>query len=170
MQRNKELAALPGYSGKAALFFRTEIKEFASSYCDIKGEVMIAGRISFDMIETEEDSINVDSVPKEMINTERISDEKTDKPFEKRSLKCIIYPNPVNGKMANIRYLLKESGSVLLSIYDASGQKVADVVNEHQDKGAYSVSWMASRAPAGLYIAKIVAGDFSKSVKFIIEE
>ena len=50
------------------------------------------------------------------------------------------YPNPFNPS-TTIQYHLNQQGTVNVSVYNLSGQKIRQLVDSHQDPGQYSVSW-----------------------------
>jgi hypothetical protein len=72
------------------------------------------------------------------------------------------YPNPFN-PVTSIRYALKESGFVTLTVYDVMGRKVRTLVNEVQSRGYQTVSFDASDLASGIYIYQLQAGDFTKT-------
>ncbi len=61
------------------------------------------------------------------------------------------FPNPFNPN-TNIRYSLPENGIVNLSIFNVLGQKVAELVNQYQNAGEYSVDFTAHNFSSGNYI------------------
>jgi hypothetical protein len=74
------------------------------------------------------------------------------------------YPNPFNPS-TTIAYGLPESGDVLLQIFNVRGEMVKELVNQHQQAGAFKVVWDATsnnglQVPTGLYFAKIKMGHF----------
>jgi PKD repeat protein len=69
------------------------------------------------------------------------------------------YPNPVNLETM-IEYGLQEPAQVTLEIYNALGQRVRILVNEHQAAGAYRVPFQAGTLPSGIYFYRLQAGDF----------
>lgn len=77
------------------------------------------------------------------------------------------YPNPFNPS-TKITYTIKEKGFVTLRIFDILGREVAELVNEHQTIGRYSVKFEASNLPSGVYIYKLQAGKFASSKKMIL--
>ena len=77
------------------------------------------------------------------------------------------YPNPFN-PTATIEYQIPKDGLVNLVVYNTLGQVVAELVNEHQSSGKYSVQFSASNLPSGIYFYKIESGSFSKSMKMLL--
>ena len=82
------------------------------------------------------------------------------------------YPNPFNPE-TSIQYGLKESAQVTLAIYNVLGQLVRVLVNENQTAGFKTVIWDGNdnhgkKAGSGIYIYKIEAAAFSKSMKMVL--
>ena len=82
------------------------------------------------------------------------------------------YPNPFN-PATTIRYELKDSGSVSLSIYDMSGQRIRQLVDEHQQAGYYELEWdgrdaSGARVATGVYLYGLRAGDFRSVRKMVL--
>ena len=77
------------------------------------------------------------------------------------------FPNPFN-PVTKINYQLPKSGMVNLSVYNINGQLVETLVKEHQGTGYYSVQFDASIFSSGVYIYKIIAGEFTDIKKCII--
>ncbi len=74
-------------------------------------------------------------------------------------------PNPVRGNAA-IRYEIPKEIGVSLKIYDASGRLVNTLVDETQSAGYYDISWKPSCA--GVYFAKLTAGDFRATKRLLV--
>ena len=77
------------------------------------------------------------------------------------------YPNPFNPE-TNIEFSLPVSGSTSIHIYDITGKLVLTIVDSQLQAGSYSVSWNASDMPSGIYIYRIISGNFSQSRKMIL--
>ncbi len=77
------------------------------------------------------------------------------------------YPNPFNPSTL-IRYDLKENVRVSINVYNVIGQKVATLVNEHQQAGYHSVSFNAAKFSTGVYIYTIEAGNFKQVKKMML--
>jgi len=82
------------------------------------------------------------------------------------------YPNPFN-PTTTISYDLPENTRVVLRIYDTRGQEVRSLVDEFQESGYRNVRWDGKddrgiRVSSGLYMYKIIAGDFTSSRKCLL--
>ncbi len=84
------------------------------------------------------------------------------------------YPNPFNPS-TTIKYSIPvetHRGVLLqrvsLKIYDILGREVATLVNKNQKVGNYEVVFNASNLTSGTYFYRITAGEFSKTMKFIL--
>jgi hypothetical protein len=74
------------------------------------------------------------------------------------------YPNPFNPS-TKIEYSIPEASFVLLKIYDILGNEVASLVNQEQSAGTYRADFSGNGLASGLYIAKLQAGDYTKTIK-----
>jgi probable HAF family extracellular repeat protein len=79
------------------------------------------------------------------------------------------YPNPFN-PATTIRYGLPKEGHVTLKIYNLTGQEVRTLVDDVQSAGLRSLTWdgndnLGQSIPSGLYIYRLVAGDFAQTRK-----
>jgi len=84
------------------------------------------------------------------------------------------YPNPFNPSTV-IKYAIPQqttqrvaSTHVVLKVYDVLGKEVATLVNGEQSGGSYEVEFDASGLSSGTYFYRLVAGNFSKTMKFIL--
>ena len=69
------------------------------------------------------------------------------------------YPNPFN-PTTNIRYRLVDQTEVLLEVYDLAGRRVATLVNQNQQSGAYIVPFDGSGLASGVYFVRLQAGSY----------
>ena len=74
------------------------------------------------------------------------------------------YPNPFN-PTTTINYQIPEAGIVTLSVYNLLGEKIADLVNEFKETGAYNVSFNARDLASGIYIYTLNVNGTSISKK-----
>ena len=82
------------------------------------------------------------------------------------------YPNPFN-PTTTILYDLPESATVHLVIYDVLGRQVRTLVNDDLTAGYHRAVWDATDdigkpLSAGLYIYRIKAGSYSKTMKMVL--
>jgi hypothetical protein len=78
------------------------------------------------------------------------------------------YPNPFNPS-TKISFSVKNSGKVVLSIYNILGNKVKDIVNEPLAAGSYSVEFNAKNLPSGIYFYRLstVDGNITRKMTLI---
>ncbi len=77
------------------------------------------------------------------------------------------FPNPFN-PTTNIRFDIAKAGLVTLSVYDVTGKKVADLVNENLNTGKHTVDFNASNIASGVYFYKIETPDFTSIKKMML--
>ena len=77
------------------------------------------------------------------------------------------YPNPFN-PVTNLSYRIAKQQNVELSIYDATGRRVAVVLNEEQAPGQYTVPFNASGLASGIYFVRFSAGDVLSTQKLTL--
>ena len=82
------------------------------------------------------------------------------------------FPNPFN-PVTTLRYDLPEQSFVNLTIYDMLGNEITELVNFSQDPGIKSVQWRGTDEKgnfvgAGVYLYKIVAGEFVQTKKMVL--
>lgn len=80
-------------------------------------------------------------------------------------------PNPFSTRM-QIRFTVARGAPVRLIVYDAAGREVRELVNAWTPAGSHAAAWdgmdgAGRAAPAGLYFARLVAGDESVTRRFI---
>ena len=81
-----------------------------------------------------------------------------------------LYQNFTNSfnSSTQIRFDLQKAGSVKLSVYDLTGRKVADILNENMAIGKHSIDFNASNLSSGVYFYKIETPDFTSIKKMIL--
>ncbi len=77
------------------------------------------------------------------------------------------YPNPFN-PTTTIRFDLKESGRVRLTVYNALGQKIATLVDKKMQAGHKGVVWDAQDMPTGIYFYRLEAGSYTETKRMIL--
>ncbi len=82
------------------------------------------------------------------------------------------YPNPFN-PTTTINYTLTKNIHVKLSVYNILGQKIKALIDKQQTAGQHVVHWdgkngAGQQVSTGVYIYKLEAGDFSKTMKMLL--
>lgn len=77
------------------------------------------------------------------------------------------YPNPFNPSTV-ISYQVPTDGTVMLKIYNITGEEVRTLVNENKPAGKYEVIFDASGLPSGVYLYKISTGNFVQVKKMLL--
>lgn len=77
------------------------------------------------------------------------------------------YPNPFNPS-TTIKFAIPEVSNVKLTIYNAIGQKVVELVNSTLEAGSYSFNWNASDVASGLYFYELNTNNFSSVKKMML--
>lgn len=78
------------------------------------------------------------------------------------------YPNPFN-PLTNIKFDLPKASFVRLTIYDALGRTVFELVNRQLNAGSYTADWNAAAYASGIYFYRIEAGNEGSGSEFIKE-
>jgi hypothetical protein len=79
------------------------------------------------------------------------------------------YPNPFNPE-TKINYSIANSSAVILKVYDVDGKEVANLVNESQAAGNYSISLNASKynLASGVYYAVLNVSGIKETIKMLL--
>jgi hypothetical protein len=77
------------------------------------------------------------------------------------------YPNPFN-PTTTITYALPSTEHVRLKLFDVLGREVAQIVDESQQAGNYTVPFDATRLSSGVYFYRIEAGTFIQTRKMVL--
>jgi hypothetical protein len=77
------------------------------------------------------------------------------------------YPNPFNPS-TKINFNIPEQAYVNLTVYDILGNEITKLVSDTYPAGKYSVDFEANNLPAGVYLAKITAGNYSNTIKMML--
>nr|HMN49707.1 T9SS type A sorting domain-containing protein [Ignavibacteriaceae bacterium] len=67
-----------------------------------------------------------------------------------------------------IRYSIAEAGLVSVKVFDVLGREVAELVNQNQNAGTYTVDFNAQNLSTGVYIYKIQSGSFQATKKMVL--
>jgi flagellar hook assembly protein FlgD len=82
------------------------------------------------------------------------------------------YPNPFNPS-TTISYAIPQQSNVVVKIYDMLGREVKTLVSAEQIPGVYDVVWngddnFGSKVATGIYIYRVVAGQFATVKKMVL--
>ena len=77
------------------------------------------------------------------------------------------FPNPFNPATA-IRYYLPQSTRVQITVFDILGKRVAEIVNQRQERGYQKVYFDAANLPSGAYFYRVQAGEQMKIGKMLL--
>ena len=78
------------------------------------------------------------------------------------------YPNPFNPS-TKIEFSLPEDvNNVTLTIYNALGQRVAELINSNMEAGYHSYVWNASNVATGMYIYELRTDKFVSVKKMML--
>lgn len=77
------------------------------------------------------------------------------------------YPNPFNPR-TTIKYHVATSGIVRIEIFDLSGRKVKNLINEFKTPGTYQELFNSQGLSSGVYIYSLKIGNYIKSKKMIL--
>ena len=77
------------------------------------------------------------------------------------------YPNPFN-PATSIEFVIPESGSVSLVIYDLKGSQVTRLESGWHDAGRHVAHWDASGIASGVYVYRLEAGTFTQTRKMAL--
>ncbi|MBV6443759.1 MAG: hypothetical protein IFNCLDLE_00003 [Ignavibacteriaceae bacterium] len=75
------------------------------------------------------------------------------------------YPNPFNPETV-IKFSLKEKSSVTLTVYNITGQKVAELATGEMEKGMYEKRFNGISHSSGVYIFRLEAQSLESSDKY----
>jgi len=77
------------------------------------------------------------------------------------------YPNPFNPTTI-WRYSIDRSALVVLKVFDVIGREVRTLVNDRRDPGTYEVTFDGRGLPSGMYVYRLIAGEFVDSKKMVL--
>ena len=77
------------------------------------------------------------------------------------------YPNPFNPTTV-VSYQLPVSSDIRLVVYDLLGREVAVLANERKPAGTYQATFDATGLASGVYVYRLTAGQFVRSMKMTV--
>ncbi|MBK6504642.1 MAG: T9SS type A sorting domain-containing protein [Ignavibacteria bacterium] len=79
------------------------------------------------------------------------------------------YPNPFNPETV-IEFFSPEETQATLTVYDAVGRKVAELLNSRISAGRHSVVFNSATLGSGVYFCRLQAGGVIKSIVMILQK
>lgn len=76
-------------------------------------------------------------------------------------------PNPV-GAETTISYNITKNSAVELSVFDLTGNKIAEIENTMKQAGSYSIRWNSENMSKGMYLLQLRTGDQLSARKLVI--
>jgi hypothetical protein len=77
------------------------------------------------------------------------------------------YPNPFN-PTTSIEFDLPKTAEVTLKIYNVLGEEVITLLSGSVSAGSYQYEWDASGSASGVYLYKLQAADYVKTLKMVL--
>ncbi len=77
------------------------------------------------------------------------------------------YPNPFNGQ-AKIEFAIGKPGKTVLEIFDATGRRVATLLDAHLQPGHYACTFDAKHLSSGLYLCHLRSNQFAAWRKMLL--
>jgi len=77
------------------------------------------------------------------------------------------YPNPFNPE-TKINFSIAKAGSTKLTIYNAIGNEITELVNQNLSEGTYSVNFNAMNLSTGVYFYRLQAEGYSEMKKMTL--
>jgi len=86
------------------------------------------------------------------------------------SLHC--YPNPFN-PTTSIEFSIPNDAKATISVFNLLGRKVSTLLAGNRNAGVYRISWdgrddSGAQLPAGVYLCRMQAGEFMKTIKMVL--
>lgn len=77
------------------------------------------------------------------------------------------YPNPFNPS-TTINFDIIQTGIVKLTLYDVTGKKIKDLINENLETGRYSFNFNLDNYASGIYFYRITSNKFTAVKKMLL--
>jgi hypothetical protein len=134
------------------------------------GQPATQASISFSIIESQADSINLGSYflidDLEFDNASSLSDDSFGEIPRTYQL-TQNYPNPFNPS-TTINFSIAQSGKVSLIVFNSIGQEVQTLFDKEMTAGEYQVNFNADNLPSGIYFYKLESGSYINVKKMIV--
>jgi hypothetical protein len=113
---------------------------------------------------------NADPARDIIINTSAVpTDVKDETSFEMPDKFQLMqnYPNPFNPN-TKISYTLPSASNVSIKVYNPLGEEITSLVNSFKTAGKYTVEFNAGDLPSGIYVYRMIAGNYSCANKMLL--
>ena len=77
------------------------------------------------------------------------------------------FPNPFN-PVTHIKFSIPKTSHVTLTVYNALGQKIADISDKEFKAGFYNIKWNSSGYASGVYFYRLRSDNFVSTKKMIL--
>lgn len=77
------------------------------------------------------------------------------------------YPNPFN-PVTSIHFSLPFDGQIRLAVYDLTGKKVSELVNEYKQAGSYTLNFNGANLASGIYYYVLTGNNFKEMKKMML--
>lgn len=77
------------------------------------------------------------------------------------------FPNPFNPETV-IKFALPVNSLVNISVYNAIGEKISELLDAQMEKGNHQITFNASNLPSGLYFYRMTAGNVVFTKKMVV--
>jgi photosystem II stability/assembly factor-like uncharacterized protein len=102
------------------------------------------------------------------IDLNLVTDVKNDQPqIVNRFSLSQNYPNPFN-PATKISWQSPAGGHQILKVYDITGKEILTLVDEFRSAGKHEINFDASLLSSGVYLYKLIAGNYSETKKMIV--
>jgi photosystem II stability/assembly factor-like uncharacterized protein len=79
------------------------------------------------------------------------------------------YPNPFNPS-TRIQLTISDRHRTIVSVYDALGREVANLMNEVKEPGVYTLEFDGTGLANGVYLCRMQSGNFTQSRKLVLQK
>ncbi len=79
------------------------------------------------------------------------------------------YPNPFN-PTTTLQFTIERSDHTTLKIYDLLGREIAAIVDTRLEAGTYSYRFSGVNLASGVYIYRIISGNFMQAKKMVLQK
>ena len=128
-----------------------------------EGKMGVVLAIYFDYLERMLTENQIDELKRNRANTGTVTTSLSNKTFSVIKIGNA-YPNPSQDNFT-LTYQINQPLYVILHIYNIKGQRIAELVNDYQNVGAYTVHWNAKNYSTGTYFCNFQFGKNLSSMK-----